>query len=87
MARLSIDVTVDGQAAATCLANVSRPDLVAAGAATSAHHGFLVGLAPELVLRMQRGKHTIGVAASDGAVSWALGNSPRCLCDFVPCAC
>lgn len=86
-----VDVTIsvdDRPVLSSSVANVSRPDLVAAGVAPNSNHGFEIGLPPEVCTRALTGRHVISAYArsSDGS-EWALTNSPRCICDFVPCSC
>jgi hypothetical protein len=83
MGPLMVTVSVDGAVLLTAAANGSRADLVAVGAAPSPDHGFTIGLPPAVVEKLRKGKHTIAAAAG----AFALGASPRCLCDFVPCPC
>jgi len=69
------------------LANVSRPDLVSADVAPNPNHGFMVGLPPAQCEKMTTGKHTIKASTVVNGVEWELSSSPRCICDFKPCAC
>lgn len=99
MAPVSITVSVDGQPVMkNILANVSRPDLVAAAVAPSVNHGFVIDLPIADCQALLHGKHKLSVqgavlqsprqgARREVAVPFELQGSPRCLCDFVPCAC
>lgn len=101
LAPVVVTIKIDGAEVLTVLANYSRPDLVAAGVAPSAGHGFVVGIPPAACRKMRHGKHTISATAAlaaggmpssqhtDGSApsTWELDDSPRCLCDFAPCEC
>ena len=82
---ISIRVTIDGGVAYEGTANVSRPDVVSAGSAPNAKHGFLVSLP----LPASGDKHTVdvfGLRAADGS-AWRLDSSPRCVCAGHTCPC
>ena len=88
LAPLTVTLEVDGKAAVTVTANVSRPDLVAVAVAPSPDHGFTVGLPPALTRPLLHGKHVIkALAHAEGEEPFELDSSPRCICDFAPCAC
>eukprot|EP00730_Choanoeca_flexa_P006540 TRINITY_DN12170_c0_g1_i12.p3 TRINITY_DN12170_c0_g1~~TRINITY_DN12170_c0_g1_i12.p3 ORF type:complete len:157 (+),score=34.56 TRINITY_DN12170_c0_g1_i12:1911-2381(+) len=64
-----VRITVDLKPVATVLASDSRPDLVKAGVAPNAEHGFTVQLPSDAVALLQHGKHLIEAFVTDSPSS------------------
>ena len=87
---VAVQVSVDSYPVSAVLAAARRPDLVPAGVAPNAEHGFNCTLPPEVAVRLQHGKHTIDVHVIGSPSSeqpWPLEGSPICVCDGLICGC
>lgn len=84
-------MSVDSQLVAAALAADPRPDLVPAGVAPNAQHGFHVQLpAAAAAALAAKGKHTVEVhmvGSPSSEQPWPLQGSPKCVCDGKACAC
>eukprot|EP00729_Bicosta_minor_P028591 gene28591-5886_t len=77
------------------MANVSRPDLPAAGVAPNPNHGISIELPAATVAALQHGVHHVRVRATGsmrgcGQYAFVLPanvNALSCVCDGKPCAC
>ena len=87
-----IQVTIDGKKVQEALANISRPDLPAAGVAPDADHGFNLVLSANVVKSLQHGTHQIHVMATSsepgcGQFAWEVtrnlktGGQLWCVCE------
>ena len=87
---VTVQVSVDSQPVAAGLAADARPDLVPAGVAPDAHHGFNLSLSAAVVTRLQQGRHTLDVhmiGSPSSELPWPLQGSPLCVCDGKLCSC
>eukprot|EP00051_Salpingoeca_urceolata_P007730 m.100038 g.100038 ORF g.100038 m.100038 type:complete len:580 (+) comp15373_c1_seq2:174-1913(+) len=89
LASVSVAISFDSKQVATAVANVSRPDLVAADAAPDAMHGFVATLPLPTLQSGQILRIDVAIlhSPSHNNGSWPLPQSPRCLADGkeVPC--
>ena len=88
---VAVQVSVDSQPVAAALALDARPDLVPAGVAPNAQHGFTVELpAAAAAALAAKGRHTVDVhmvGSPSSEQPWPLQGSPKCVCDGRLCAC
>lgn len=84
-----VAISLDGKDVATLLANISRPDIVEAGACPSPDHGYIATIDLSM---LAEGNHKLQAfilnpPSHPELPRWELGESPRCICDAKPCTC
>jgi len=87
---LTITARVDYKPVAACLANAPRPDLVKAGVAPNAEHGFACSLPAAVIAKLQTGQHfvdVVGVGSPSCEQPCKVGGSPVCICNGRACPC
>ena len=81
---ISVQISVDG-AVSTTIANVSRPDLVAAHVAPNNYHGFEVTVSYSNAMATVHQVDVVGIAPNGD--KFALNQSPRCFNSTAECPC
>lgn len=87
---VQVEAHIDFRAVARAVANMSRPDLVPAGMAPNALHGFNMSLGDAAVSLLQHGRHLVQVFISGSPSCLGLcelSSSPMCVVDgrAAPC--
>jgi hypothetical protein len=87
---VTVTIKVDFKPVAACLADNLRPDLVPAGVAPNAEHGFTCALPSKAAKTLSQGHHiveVIGVGSPSCEQPCKLRHSPICVCNGEVCPC
>lgn len=88
---VSVAISVDGQAVATVVAKLPRPDLVKAGVAPNPDHGFDVALPANIAHMLMSKRHVVGArivgSPSCPGNGCLIGDGPSCTINGAPGPC